>query len=133
MEFNEINEVEGILKRGRVLASVRRRAHMLKLTHEGMSDTEIAKTVGVTRQSVYHVRKRYVEKGFRLVLDGEKRPGRPSRFDDKDEAELTAIACSQPPEGRARWTLALLSTEMKEKTGKSIKKSRVALMLKKTA
>ncbi len=133
LEVNEIKEVESLLRRGKVLASVRRRAQMLKLSHEGMNDTEIAKIASVSRQSVYHLRKRYAEKGFRLVLDGEKRPGRPSRFDGKDEAELTAIACSQPPEGQARWTLALLAVEMTEKTGKPIQKSRVALLLKKTA
>jgi hypothetical protein len=65
---------------------------------------------------VYRVRKQLVEEGFEAVLSRKQRAAPPvSRiFDGEKEAKLTALACSEPPKGRARWTLRLLEDKVVE-------------------
>ena len=53
----------------------------------------------------------------RAVFDGT-RPGRPRAFSNGESRELIAIACSEAPEGRSRWTIRLLMSEFKRRTGK---------------
>ena len=55
---------------------------------------------------VYRVRKQLVEEGFEAVLSRKQRatPAVPRIFDGEKEAKLIALACSQPPKGRARWS-----------------------------
>ena len=62
----------------------------------GWSDNEIIRAVDTNASMVYRVRKQLVEEGFAAV---------PRIFDGEKEAKLIALACSKPPEGRARWTL----------------------------
>ena len=59
---------------------------------------------------VYRVRKKLVEEGFDAVLSRKRRATPPVAriFDGEKEAKLIALACSEPPKGRARWTLRLL-------------------------
>jgi len=56
------------------------------------------------------VRRQFVEEGLEAVLSRKQRanPAITSIFDGEKQARLTALACSTPPEGRARWTLRLL-------------------------
>jgi len=62
------------------------------------------------------VRKQLVEEGFEAVLRRKQRatPAVARIFDGEREAKLIALACSQPPEGRARWTLRLLEEKVVE-------------------
>ena len=66
--------------------------------------------------TVCEVRKRFVEQGFAGALERKKRetPPTPRLFDGEGEAKLIALACSTPPEGRARWTLQLLADRVVE-------------------
>jgi hypothetical protein len=65
---------------------------------------------------VYRVRKQLVEEGFEPVLSRKPRaaPAVPRIFDGEKEAKLIALACSEPPKGRARWTLRLLENKVVE-------------------
>jgi hypothetical protein len=65
---------------------------------------------------VYRVRKQLVEEGFEAVLSRKQRatPGVARIFDGEKEAKLIALACSKPPNGRARWTLRLLEQKVVE-------------------
>jgi len=65
---------------------------------------------------VSEVRKRFVEQGLEAALERKKReiPPTPQLFDGEAEARLIALACSSPPEGRARWTLQMLSDRVVE-------------------
>lgn len=116
-----------ILCKGRQLASVRKRAHVLLLSGGGMTDTAVAGTAFVRVRTVCNIRKAFCERGLQAALSGRPRPGRPKTFDEKDETELAALACSDPPDGYGRWTLALLGS----RTTKPMKKSTVSLLLKK--
>lgn len=124
----EAEFVEGILKRGNTLATVRRRAQVLELNNKGQSDKLISEMLGISTRSVSEIRKKYSEKGLKECIYGEHRSGRPKRISMEDETELVALACSSPPEGRARWTLELLEERMNQK----MKKSSIQILLKKT-
>ena len=77
------------------------------------ADPEIVDALGCGRASVERIRKRFVEEGLEAALNPK-----PSlrvfqkKLDGQAEAQLIALACSAPPEGRARWTLRLLSDQM---------------------
>jgi transposase len=76
------------------------------------SDETIARTVGVGVSTVYRTKQRFVEEGLDRALDEAPRPGAPRKLTPADESLLVALACSKPPEGRAKWTLELLAGEL---------------------
>ena len=77
-------------------------------------DTYITEVVGPHRRTVVRIRRRFVEQGEQPALDRKPRatPPTPPRLDSAAEARLVALTCSDPPAGRARWTLALLAREL---------------------
>ena len=78
---------------------------------EGWSDSQIASALDTTVNTVARTRQRLVEEGFEAVLTHKHSPAsaRPRIFDGAAEAKLVALACSEPPKGRVRWTLKLPS------------------------
>jgi transposase len=65
--------------------------------------------------TIYRVRQTFVEEGLEAVLTrSPKSRHRPRKLDGDQEAHLIALACSQPPAGRRRWTLRLLSSKLVE-------------------
>jgi len=78
----------------------------------GSSDVAIAKNLSVGASTVYRTKRRFVEEGLEPALSDEPRPGADRKLAAKEEALLVVTACSAPPAGRARWTLALLAGEM---------------------
>lgn len=77
----------------------------------GWTDDRVCQAYGLSNQTLRLWRKAAVEGGVASVLDRKVRfPGpRPMKFTGDVEARLTALACSKPPKGRARWTLRLLA------------------------
>jgi transposase len=86
------------------------RARVLLKTDDGWIDREIAEALEVTAQTIERMREQFVEEGFESFM-APRKSGRKylRKLDGKQEAQLTTIACSEPPEGQARWTLRLLS------------------------
>ena len=76
----------------------------------------VAKALGVTSRIIEHIKKRFVEDGLEAALERKKRetPPRAVVFDGEFEARLTALACSEAPEGHARWTVRLLADKAVE-------------------
>jgi transposase len=89
-----------------------KRAQILLAAAAGSSDEAIAANVSVGTSTVYRTKRRFVEEGLEAALIEEPRPGAERKLDAKEEALLIAVACSDPPSGRARWTLDLLGDEM---------------------
>jgi transposase len=89
-----------------------KRAQIVLAAASGASDAAIAKTISVGTSTVYRTKRRFVEEGLEAALSEEPRPGADRKLAAKEEALLVATACSTPPTGRARWTLALLAGEM---------------------
>jgi len=81
----------------------------------GWVDEAIADAVEVSQPTVSRVRKRYFEEGLEAALN-RRPPNREYRrkLDGEREARLIALACSEPPEGRARWSLRLLADRLVE-------------------
>ncbi|MFW6106689.1 MAG: helix-turn-helix domain-containing protein, partial [bacterium] len=69
---------------------------------------------GCVRTTVERIRKRCVLEGLEAALGRKKQshPSRERKLDGEGEARLIALACSEPPEGRSRWTLQLLADEL---------------------
>ena len=86
-----------------------KRAQILLAADAGVSDDEIAVSIGVGGSTVYRTKRRLVEGNLERALSEEPRPGAERKLTGKQEALLVATACSSPPAGRARWTLELLA------------------------
>jgi transposase len=80
----------------------------------GKTDKEIIGVLGVSARTVASTRQRYVEEGIEGALNEQPRPGRPPKLTGRDEAKLALIACSEPPEGRVRWSVRLLTDKLIE-------------------
>ena len=122
-----------VVNKGQNKAAVIRRAHILLKSEEGKSDREISELLYVHEDSVRNTRKRYVEEGLRSALANKTMPRQEPKLSEQQQAQLVAIACSQPPEGQARWTLELLVAQLiKDGVVESISAESVRLALKKT-
>jgi transposase len=110
----ERSQVLALLKRGH--ASVRKitRAQVLLLADEGRTDAQIIAALNTSRPRVERLRKRFVDGGLDAALNERHRPGAPRKLSGRDEALLVALTCSDPPEGRACWTMQLLADRMVE-------------------
>ena len=90
------------------------RSRILLLAHEGKTDTQIIEALKVARNTIRTVRSRYVQEGLESAINEQPRPGAPKKFTGRQKAKITAIACSEPPEGRSRWTLRLIADKVVE-------------------
>jgi hypothetical protein len=77
---------------------------------------KVAEALGVTPRSLEHLKKRFVEQGLSAAIERKERvkPPREIQFGGEFEARLLALACSESPEGRSRWTVRLLAEKMVE-------------------
>ena len=98
-------------------------------------DDRIAEALDCGVRTVERVRQRFVERGLEAAL-GRKphdRPSRERKLDGRAEARLIALACSEPPDGRAAWTLQLLADKLVElRVVDSVCDETVRRVLKKT-
>jgi transposase len=95
---------------------------------------DVAEALGVTPRTIEHLKQRFVEEGLEsaLVRKPRNKP-REVAFDGSFDARLTALACSEPPEGRKRWTIRLLADKAVElKIADSVSTMTVQRSLKKT-
>jgi len=76
----------------------------------------VAEAVGTTARSLEHLKKRFVEEGLPVAIERKERltPPREIQFGGEFEAHLIALACSEAPEGRSRWTVQLLAEKLVE-------------------
>ena len=139
LSVEEQEELKGLVSRGRAAAYKQTHARILLLVDEaqdggGMKDEEIARVLKVGSATVERVRRRCVEEGVEAALGRREQVNRrPRKLDGDGEARLVAIACSQPPEGRAVWTLQLLADQLVEwEIVDSISTETVRQTLKKT-
>jgi transposase len=101
-----------LVRKGKLSARKLTRAHALLLAAEGKVDTAIAESLHVHVSTVMRIRRRFVDGGMKRALEDEHRPGAARKLNGKQEALLTALACSKAPAGREHWTMQLLADEM---------------------
>jgi transposase len=136
LSAEECEALRQLVARERVSGLKRQRASILLKADEGLTDQEIADDLQVGLVTVERVRKRCIERGVAACLDRkpQETPSRPRKLDGASEAQLTRLACSVPPAGRSRWTLALLADKLVElKVFDAVSKSTIQRGLKKTS
>lgn len=114
-------ELEAISSKGKRAARTVLYARALLLLDAGEQGpawavTQVAEAVGTTTRSLEHLKKRLLERGLLGAIERKQRmtPPRAIQFGGEFEAKLLTLACSEPPAGRARWTLRLLAETMVE-------------------
>ena len=111
-------QLEAGIKSGNAPARVQTRARILLLTDRSAgdwrTDEQIAEALLCSRATVANVRKRCLQQGLHAALLEKPRPGRTPKITGDLEAQLSVLACSDPPEGHARWTVRLLSARLIE-------------------
>lgn len=131
--------LEHLTRAGTTSATLQRHARILLKADTGADgpaweDTTIAAAVEVSVSTVERVRRQFLTQGLEAALH-RKPTSRASqrKLDGIQEAQLSAIACSPPPHGADRWTLALLADKLVElKLVDSIARDTVRVTLKKT-
>ena len=107
----EQQELKALVSKGRAAAYKQTHARILLLSDEarkdgGLTDEEVARSLEIASATVERIRRRCVEEGIEAALGRkEQQRRRPKKLDGAAEAHLIALACGEPPEGRARWTL----------------------------
>jgi hypothetical protein len=117
----ERKELKAISTKGKRAARIVLYARALLLLDAGEQGpkwivAKVAEALGTTTRSLEHLKKQFVEEGITSALNRKKRvkPPREIQFGGEFEAHLLALACSEVPEGRQRWTVRLLAEKMVE-------------------
>ena len=87
------------------------RALVLRQLDSGQSTPAAAASLGLSAKAVWQIGKRYQQSGLERGLYDAARPGAAPALDGEQRQRIIAVACSQPPSGRARWTVRLLTEE----------------------
>jgi putative transposase len=125
--------LESLISKGKLSAKVFKRATALLELDRGKTLTAVAETIGVSRVTVMAWRDKYKEQGSKSLEDAP-RSGRPPEISGRQRAKITALACSEPPAGHARWNLRLLADKIVElEYCERISHTQVAKILKKTS
>ena len=104
-------ELHGLLSSGVQQVRVTLRALALLQLAKGVSAPRISGTIPLTPQAIRKVGHRYQQGGLERALYERQRPGAAQVLDDHQKQRLIAMVCSNPPEGRARWTVGLVAEE----------------------
>jgi len=137
MEKIKLTEKEGgylndFVKRGRKSVRELTRAHVLLLVNDEKTEMEVKDMLRISRATVSNTKKRYRKEGLQSALAEKPRSGQPKKYTELHEAEVIAQACTESPDGHKRWTLELLTEEMRKKDGfETINKESIRLILKK--
>ena len=125
--------IEAIRSKGLHQAREVNRAHVLSSLDRGIPEAQITAVLGIGRTAVWRARAAYLQGGVELAVFDVARSGRPRRYDTDDEARVTALACTDPPEGRQRWTIVELERAARQEPRMgSVSRETVRRMLKKT-
>jgi len=109
------------------------RAYILLALDKGKKQSEIEDFYNVSRITIWRVKRNYINGGVDRAIKDEQRSGQPIKYDDKVKADIIALACSQAPEGRSRWTIRLMEKTLKLEYGlETINRETIRLLLKKT-
>ena len=112
LHLREREKLSKLVRNGKIEADIVKRAYMLLHSDRGMSDLAIAAFLLCSEDTVRRARVRYLTEGLEAALEDQVHPGREPALNAQQEAYLIARACSNPPEGRDRWTLELLTQRM---------------------
>ena len=120
-----------LLSKGTLSVKKQKRGQALLELNKGASYTAVSNLIDTTAVTISTWAKKYKKDGLKFLED-KPRTGRPVGLSGTDRAKITAIACSAPPKGYARWSLRLLADKLVElEVVESISFKQVSLILKK--
>ena len=129
----EKSSLKDMLSKGRHSSRAIARAQVLLKASDGMKKTDICEQTGVCYATVFNILNAYRSKGLNGALYEAPRSGRRAHISPEQRAHITAIACSEAPQGHERWTLRLLADRLVElKVVENISHEHVRRILKKT-
>ena len=134
LKERERQKLQKIVRSGKDKARKITRCRILLLADgpRGKTDEEISDALNVCLATIFNIRRRYFREGLERAIGEGARSGQPPKFKGEAAAKITAIACSAPPEGQARWSLRLLADRVVElKIVESISHQSVRNILKK--
>ena len=111
LKAQDKKELRGILSGGIQQVRVVLRALALLQLDAGLSAPKVSRTVPFAAQAIRMIAKRYRQGGLERALFERKRTGHAELLAASDKQRIIAMVCSQPPEGRARWTVRLVAEE----------------------
>ncbi len=133
LHLAEREKLSKLVRNGKIQADVVKRAYMLLHSDSGLSDVTIAAFLLCSEDTVRRARVRYLTEGLNAALEDKPHPGQAPLLTVQQEAYLIALACSDPPTGRERWTLELLTQRLiQDEQVVEISTETVRLTLKKT-
>ena len=102
-------ELKEFLSVGKRSARALKRGMILKYLDEGKHSSEIISLLDTSLPTICKVKNRYNAEGLEAALSERPRSGQPKKIGQREEAHITSIACSEPPKGRKRWTIELIT------------------------
>jgi putative transposase len=111
VKAQDLAQIRELLRGGVQQVRVVVRALSLRLLASGVTAPQVALTVPLTPKAIREIAHRYNQGGLDRALYEKQRPGAKQILDDSQKQRIIAMVCSQPPEGRARWTVRLIAKE----------------------
>ena len=128
----DLTTLNQLLRKGKESARKLTRARVLQFLHQGQHPQQISDSLRISKATIFNLKKRYRDQGLLRAVGEKARPGQPRKVTSQVEAHITQIACSQTPDGRTRWTAALLNERL-VKLDIHIDDESVRLVLKKVS
>ncbi|MGH8140703.1 MAG: helix-turn-helix domain-containing protein [Steroidobacteraceae bacterium] len=126
--------VDEFRSKGLHMAREFNRAHILAALDRKVPEPLIMQVLHVGRTAVWRTRAAYLKGGVDFALHDEPRSGKPKQYEADVEAQVSALACSSPPAGAQRWTIALLTEAARRRPEmKAISRETIRRSLKKTS
>ena len=123
-------ELRALLKGGVQQVRVVLRALALLQLAENVSAPQVAKVIPLTSQAIRRLGHRYEQAGLQGALYEKQRPGAAEVLDASQKQRIIAMVCSNPPEGRARWTVRLVAEEaVKRKLVPTVGREAIRILL----
>jgi hypothetical protein len=131
LKKKELEQIGDLLSAGVQPVRVVKRAQVLRLLAAGHPSPEVGYSVGLTPKTVRNIGWRYQQAGLRRALYDEPRPGAAPLLRDNQKQQIVAMVCSDPPEGRARWTIRLIVEEsMRRKLVATVGRETIRILLR---
>lgn len=125
-------QLHQLVRKGTTPARQLNRARILQFSHQGHTPDAIVALLGVSRATVYNVRRRYRQQGLAAALTEKPRSGQPRKVTPAVEATITSLACTDAPDGSSRWSIRLLRGRLIE-LGVAVGEESVRQVLKKVS
>jgi transposase len=106
---DEVTYVNKYINTGKRSARAIKRAQILLHSHAGKTPAQICEMVSTSVSTIYLTRQHYKQEGVQAAIEEKPRSGQPRRLSSEQEVALTSLACSDAPQGRAQWSVRLLT------------------------